>query len=199
MKRFHTITISLLVLIMIISSSGWAQDTYIQPDALDIETIKEEEMMDPSSEVTRIYIFLAVWNGNAYDTYATSGNSDGDGDGAKAIEEPNDLNEYEQLTHQIENQLVIEDSVHISYINSMPNFSELFPNQDNPFDFTDLIEVETEETFEDENRLLGTKTISVYEGSSGAIGVERYIAFYNREDGGNKVKSYGFASVQIVE
>ncbi len=207
MNQFHKLIQAMLILVVGISSASWSQETYVNPEALDIDTIKDEEMMGDSSEVTRIYIFLAIWNSdaNAYLTFVTDGKSDMDGDGSKAYEEPNDLHEYKQLMHQIDSRLQIEGNSHTSYINSMPNFSELFPGQNNPFDLTDLVEVETEETFEDENRLQGSKTISVHESGSGVIGVERFIAFYNlaeddEEEGPAKnVNSYGFASVQIVE
>jgi len=200
MKTVITLTSIVCSLIVISAPSSFAQD-FITPEMLDIENIKQEESLDENVQVKRLYIFLAILNGNSYDTYVSSGKADTDSDGSNVMEEPNDLDEYEKLPYKYETEISISDSEHISYISSMPNFEELFPNEENPLDTTEIIEVSTETTFMDENRLTGSHTIPLYNQTNSTVGVERFIAFYNKSDKekSDLVTSYGFIAIQLAD
>ncbi|MBI1388294.1 MAG: hypothetical protein GC154_07590 [bacterium] len=202
MNRTRITASSILALLIIAAcASTWAEEVYINPDALDIDKIRDEEQLSDNVKLNRVYMFLAVLTGEGYETYAADGEKDNDGDGTKAIEEPNDVSEYTEVG-SFDQVLNIANSIHICYISSLPQYNELFPNQQDPVEKEGgMVEVVTEESDDqgDSTRhLIGTKTLPIINEYGDHIGIERFIAFYNAGDD-NKVKSYGFIGLHFEE
>jgi hypothetical protein len=111
--------------------NSWSEETYILSDLLDIEQIRTDEQLSEDAQISRIYIFLAIWNGTEYDTYTANGQSDSDSDGEEVAKEPNDLEEYQTDTVPISlsSALKIDEKDYTCYISDLPNFSTLFPEQ----------------------------------------------------------------------
>lgn len=176
---------------------------FIEPDILDLKKIQEEEQLSDKSKLKRVYIFLAVLNGNnTYDTYVASSSLDKDDDGTRILEEPNDLSEYEALNKQLPRQLEIVSDQHICYIADMPHFKRLFPDEHNPLSDT-MVQVPTEAKPENNNRLVGRKSIPLFNNITGTVGIERFVAFYNKKEDDEEKKgiitSYGFIAIQIED
>ncbi len=195
-----------LIIAAVGSVPGLAEDTYVKPGLLDLEQIRYEEQLSDNIRVERIYIFLAVWNGNQYDTYTTSGDADIDNDGETAASDINDLDEYHSDTYPIADKMQIEADDHTTYINGLPNFDEIFPDHDDPFADDTLVDVYTSAINEDENRLIGSKSIPVVSDMEEREGIEHFIAFYNKrgqteEEGKSKndVMSFGFIEIKMME
>lgn len=185
------------------------EELYILTDLLDMDQIRSEEMLSDDVQIVRIYIFLAVWNGKEYDTYTTNGKSDLDSDGTEAVNEPNDLNEYHNDTVPIvlNSTIVIEEEDYICYIANLPNFDEIFPDEEDPLENSSLIDVQTSAHPENGTRLAGSKSVPVVTDEGEQEGVERFIAFYNKrgepkvegEGSKNDVLSFGFIEMKMLQ
>ncbi len=190
----------LITVFLLSSSAAWTEDKLIHESVLNIEKIRSEEQLSLNSKLLRIYIFLAVLNPDkgTYETYVTSGDKDLDGDGSKAIEEPNDLEEYIDVGTAFGEKITVEDE-HIFYINDMPEFEELFPNDKPPFENNNtILSIFTEANIDNENLLTGHKTIPTMSDDGLSLKIERFNAFYNKNDE-NIVTSYGYIAVQFNE
>lgn len=196
------------LILMFCSTAVRSEELYILPELLDINQIRIEEMLNENVEIARIYIFLAVWNGSEYETYTANGKSDLDSDGVEAATEPNDLSEYHKDTASIvlSSTFVIEDEGYTCYIADLPNFTEIFPEEEDPFENNALIDVQTSAHPNDENRLAGSKSLPVVKENGEQEGVERFIAFYNKrgnpsagEGSKDDVLSFGFIEMMMVQ
>lgn len=201
-------TVFVLLMMFSVSLISWSDESYILSDLLDIDQIRDEEQLSDDSQVARIYIFLAVWNGSEYDTYTTNGQSDPDSDGEEAAKEPNDLEEYQTDTSPISlsSAINIDEEDYTCYISDLPNFSTLFPEDEDPFATSSMIDVQTSATQDDHLRLTGTKSIPVVSETGDQKGVERFIAFYNKRgesetegEDKNDVLSFGFIEVRMLQ
>ncbi len=194
------------------SLSVMAQEkTYIHPELIDMDTIREEEGLSEESEIEHSYFFLAIKNGQFYTIYATRGDYDLDEDNTKAWEEPNDLEEYVEVT-DITRSFEIEGDSHVCYISALPHYEKLFKKEKlkDPFDDEEILEISTSNSFENENLLAGHKTRPIYNSEGSNIGIDRYIAFYNIEhveeedEEGNTsqrtvVTSFGIIKIRISD
>lgn len=192
-----------LICLCLLSNPGWTDEEYIMPQLLDIEQIRQEEWLSEQSEVARIYIFLAVLQGNAYQIYAARGDSDEDRDGASASDEMNDLSEYESLGGSLSEPFAIDGETYNSYISDLPQFGELFPGADDPLGGSSMINIRTEPAATDGSRLAGVKSAPILGGDGEIEGVHRFISFYNKKGGGGDdndlVTSFGFIEVKMLE
>ncbi len=207
MEIFKKFLIALLFLAIIAPVGAWCDDNYIDPDVFDLEKIREEHQeLSENCVFRRVYIFLAVLNGESYDAYATRGSSDPDNDGMKAMEDPNDLKEYESIG-EFGSKLTISGDKRICYITGMPNFDQLFPNEKDPFEGDTIIGIPTEAQVDKKHVLSGSKTLPLFSSNGDNVGIDRFVAFYNKVDPANKkegvednqVTSYGFIEIQIHE
>ncbi|RJP27477.1 MAG: hypothetical protein C4527_12835 [Candidatus Omnitrophota bacterium] len=201
MKVFY-LKFILAVFIVFISNYAWCEEEYIPKELLDIDKIRTEEQLSPKSQLMRVYIFLAVLNTqtNSYDTYVTKGKNDLDSDGQTALQEPNDLKEYKNVATDFANAFTIENEEYVCYINDMPEFNELFPEQKNPFEQNNtLLGICTKTIDGNEKVLTGTKTIPSMSNDGSNLIVDRYCAFYQKNEGGHTIKSYGFIEIQLQE
>ena len=190
---------------------GFGQDEeYIKKEYLDLEKIQEEENLGPDTEITQLYIFLVVLNGNRYEAYVTRGAFDLDKDGKKVMDEPNDLDEYKPIQTVISEGPDIKGNEHICYLTALPYYEELFKKEKlkDPFENGDILEIPTSKSKDYPNTLNGYKTIPVMSSSGANIGIERYLAFYNmgtktvKDAEGNEkqqrvVASYGVIGIKV--
>lgn len=207
LNQMKTIMFGLFMMFSV-SVTSWSEESYILTDLLDIDQIRDEEQLSDDAQVARIYIFLAVWNGTEYETYTTNGQSDPDSDGEEAAKEPNDLEEYQTDTTPISlsSAINIDEEDYTCYISDLPNFSTLFPEDEDPFATSSMIDVQTSATQDDNKRLTGTKSIPVVSDAGDQKGVERFIAFYNKRgesekegEDKNDVLSFGFIEVRMLQ
>lgn len=198
----------LCVLIMTIANiTGYAQEELIiNPDLLNLESIRQEENLSNDSVFRRVYVFVAKNVGNnQFEGYVANGTLDTDNDGKPVVEEPNDLEEYEKLDFPFIKNIKIEDDSYTCFITALPKFQDLFPNELDPFEDDSIVEVVTELKEGDTNYLEGTTTIPLVDSQGNSAGVERYSAFYKREVQGEGdqqgvvVKSFGFIHIQIQD
>lgn len=183
MKR----TVSLVLaaaLACAIAPAGRCGETYIDPDWVDIDQIKREERLEDSARLVRVYMFLAVLNGGGYSMHIADGFGDADRDGKRALDEPNDLSEYEDVNETIPEPMSIDKSAYICYLSSLPYFEELFPAGADPFRTNSMVGIRTTEDFERPGRLVGSKSVPVMTADGENAGVDRFIAFYNRANAG---------------
>lgn len=197
-----------LIFTFVFASMGLAQDDEpIKKELLDIEKIQEEENLSENSQIKRLYIFLAVRKGNIFEAFATRGDLDNDKDGFKAIEEPNDLDEYIKLDVEFKKEIAINGDEHTCYITVLPHFEKLFKKENltDPFEDGDILEVKTSLSEEHENSLIGVKTLPIIKPDGSSAGIERYVAFYNRGKvkKGDKeetaITSYGIIEILVEE
>ncbi|MGC9329949.1 MAG: hypothetical protein ACP5I1_20100, partial [Candidatus Hinthialibacter sp.] len=166
-----------------LTPAAYSQEQFIKPELLDLKQILKEEHLDNDYLITRVYIFLAIKKGNEeYEAYVAKNGQDLDGDHKTAVDEPNDLEEF-QLLSSFSNKLEIADDHHICYITALPHFEKLFPHDPDPFVNNGIIEIYTKNTDKDDpTRLKGTKTLPLINAASGeTIGIERFSAFYNKQ------------------
>lgn len=179
-----------------------AQEKFIDPDMLDIEWILNEEGLGDNVELQRGYMFLAVLEDGVYKTFIAGTSEDEDGDGTLYIEEPNDLAEFQELG-EIEEAISITDDSYTCYISTLPGFSRLFPESEDPVEQEGaVIDITTEETdVVDETRILvGTKSLPIFDLMGNSSGLERFTAFYNTSTAeGSTVTSFGFIALSFSE
>lgn len=184
-------------------SASWSQENYIQDKLLDIKEIREDEELTEKQKLKRVYMFLAILNGDSYKTYATRGQEDGDQDGYSAIEEPNDLEEYiEEGEVTFDEQFTISKSIHTSYISTLPKFDRLYPNGFNPIKESGIIDIMTESDPEAEGAgtvLHGSKSLPILTATGQNTGIERLTAFYTTNAENNQVTSYGIIAMRFTE
>ncbi len=201
---------SIITTMLLFSMHSSAEENFIPKNFLDLDQVRMEEQLSPDSRLLRVYIFLAVLNPStkSYDMYVTKGKNDLDQDGQTALEEPNDLHEYKNVAMDFGKEFSIMEQEYVCYINDLPEFEELFPDQDNPFENNDtLLGVSTRVTDEDEKLLTGSKTLPTMNEDGSAVIVERYSAFYHKytqkdkddKNDENKITSYGFIALQFQD
>ncbi len=214
-----------IVLLGFLIPPVYSQDQYIDPELLDVKKIRAEEQLSDAYKIARLYVFLAVKKNTEYEAYVTKNFQDLDGDKKTVLEEPNDLAEFQMLT-KFSNKLEIKENKHICYITALPHFDVMFPDVPNPFQSDGIVEVQTKTKENDVKRLEGSTTLPLLDTMTGdTVGVERYVAFYNKEvtkveltkeveENGQKVQvktgevqetigpsvgSYGFIFMQLEE
>lgn len=184
-----------------IAVPAWSEDIYIIPELLDMNKIRAEEQLDQSIQLTRVYIFLAVLDGEEYKTYTADGQKDVNLDGSKTMEKPNNLTDYLNTTPPVENVMKVTSDFSVCYIAGMPNFDVLFPKVKAPIENNTMVAVHTSTTLTDAKRLTGEKTIPILGNNDSSEGIERFVAFYNKKggDGDDKdvIASFGFIEIQM--
>ncbi|MEW6235786.1 MAG: hypothetical protein AB1656_10405 [Candidatus Omnitrophota bacterium] len=175
------IPILLLALMCCLPQPALGEDVYIDTELLDLKKIREEENLGEKSRIVRLYIFIAVRSGQGFEAYAARGDRDLDKDGKKAIEQPNNLAEYDHFA-KIERDLQFDGSEHICFITALPYFETLFKKENlkDPFEKGDVLEIPAKVTEKDKNKLVGIKTLAIMSSTGANLGIERYIAFYNK-------------------
>ena len=179
-KEVQFLLSAVLNFVLLVSTSAWCSEVFIDQDMLNIDKICKEENLTQKKISQRVYIFLAVLNGNRYDTYAARGDSDLDKDGKNVLQEPNNLAGYVKIGSTDANLSFSSDD-HTCYITKLPKFEELFPNEENPFSGHIIVGVPTEAKENQKFRLTGSKTLPLITNDGASLGIERFVAFYNKK------------------
>jgi hypothetical protein len=189
----------ILCIFTLLSVCSYSDDEIVNPEFVNLETIKNQENLSDNIGFKRVYLFVAVQtNKDQYAVYVARGDSDEDSDGNTVIEEPNDLEGYKKLDVSFNKKIEFQsDDSHTCLITSLPNFSELFPEEIDPFEDDSIVEVETEPRDGDNNHLEGITSLPLVDANGITAGVERYCAFYNKSKDG--VSSFGFIHMQVYD
>ena len=191
----------------LMSPPVYAQTEYITKEMLNVETIRQEERLPENSQLSLLYIFLAVraHPGENYTIYYTRCDLDLDNDGKTVLDEPNDLAEYQKSNVNFQKDINIPGVERICYITALPHFSDLYPKERDPFKENNIVEVLARAVNGDANRLVGAATFPMINAYGVTSGIERYTVFYNKssENGANGavvfVSSYGIILMGIKE
>ncbi|NPU96914.1 MAG: hypothetical protein HPY51_06825 [Candidatus Omnitrophica bacterium] len=190
-----------------LSPPAFSQTEFLSKDILNLEAVRQEEHLSENSQLSILYIFLAVRNhpGENFTIYYTRIDQDLDNDGKTVLDEPNDLAEYQKSNVSFQKDIQIPGGERTCYITALPHFSDLYPKERDPFKYNTVVEVLTRAAQDNPNRLVGSTSFPLINAYGVTAGIERYTVFYNKssENGENGevvfVSSYGIILMGITE